>query len=83
MGGSWFDIEFFSLGFFIVEALFVGISYLLVLREVDSYYDDPKIKSPKWSMIKVCFNHIIAMNILLVIVFFIAIVLNILWGIIR
>jgi len=78
--GSWFNNEFVNLGFFIVEAIFIGISYLLVLREVDKYYEDPLIKSPRWTMFRIFLNHLIAMNILLVFVFFIGIIINILWG---
>jgi hypothetical protein len=78
--GSWFNNELFNLGFFIVEAIFIGISYLLVLREVDKYYDDPLIKSPRWTMFKIFLNHIIAMNILLVFVFIVGIIVNIIWG---
>ena len=79
--GSWFNNEFVNLGFFIVEAIFIGISYLLVLREVDKYYEDPLIKSPRWAMFKIFLNHLIAMNILLVFVFFIGIIINILWAV--
>ena len=79
--GSWFNNEFVNLGFFIVEAIFIGISYLLVLREVDKYYEDPLIKSPRWTMFRIFLNHLIAMNILLVFVFFIGIIINILWGV--
>tara|TARA_B110000261_G_C12956635_1_gene306693 strand:+ start:578 stop:826 length:249 start_codon:yes stop_codon:yes gene_type:complete len=81
--GSWFDNSLFNLGFFIVEAIFIGISYLLVLREVDKYYDDPLIKSPRWTIFRIFLNHIIAMNILLVFVFTVGIVVNIIWGIMR
>ena len=79
--GSWFNNELFNLGFFIVEAIFIGISYLLVLREVDKYYEDPLIKSPRWTMFRIFLNHLIVMNILLVFIFIVGIVVNILWAV--
>jgi len=77
---SWFNHTPFFLGFMVIEALFVGISYLIVLREVDKYYEDPLIKSPRWTMFKIFVNHLVAMNILLVIVFFVGVFLDVIRG---
>ena len=73
---SWFNHNEFFVAFMIIEALFVGISYLIVLREVDKYYEDPLIKSPRWAMFKVFVNHVVAMNILLVLVFIVGVTLD-------
>ena len=51
MGGSWFNNELFTLGFFIVEGLIVGISWMLVYRDSDKLFADaPPDKAPIRSM---------------------------------
>tara|TARA_B100000123_G_C25542330_1_gene345807 strand:- start:361 stop:615 length:255 start_codon:yes stop_codon:yes gene_type:complete len=83
MGGSWFNNELFTLGFFIVEGLIVGISWMLVYRDSDKLFADaPPDKAPIRSMFWMFWGHVILMNIALVFIFFIAIVLNILWAVI-
>ena len=77
---SWFNHIPFFVAFMIIEAIFVGISYLIVFREVDKYYEDQLIKSPRWAMFKVFVNHVVAMNILLVIVFFVGVFLDVIRG---
>ena len=83
MGGSWFNNELFTLGFFIVEGLIIGISWMLVYRDSDKLFADaPPDKAPIRSMFWMFWGHVILMNIALVFIFFIAIVLNILWAVI-
>ena len=78
---SWYNNEMYFLGFIIVEAIFIGISYLLVLREVDRYYEEPNIKNPRTAMFRIGLNHFISMNIYLIMVFVFAIVVNFIWKI--
>lgn len=85
MGGSWFNNELFTLGFFIVEGLIVGISWMLVYRDSEKLFAELEIntdKTPIRSMFWMFWGHVILMNIALVFIFFIAIILNILWAVI-